>query len=158
MFYMNESATQQVRRRCPVRRRRLRAPRRSSARRADRPAAGCASPQLLSSRRSSIRGCQSPGAGRCITAPGKVSGSRRFYVIIRGTAWSGGAVATATADAPFPPLADASGAETGPRAAAALRCLWPSQVIQHQRFLAPDRPLTKAYGWTVRDNVIEFRN
>jgi hypothetical protein len=102
MFYMNESATQQVRRRCPVRRRRPRAPRRSSARRADRPAAGCASPQLLSSRRSSIRGCQSPGAGRCITAPGKVSGSRRFYVIIRGTAWSGGAVATATADAPEP--------------------------------------------------------
>jgi hypothetical protein len=25
-----------------------------------------------------------------ITMPGKVSGSRRFYVIIRGTAWSGG--------------------------------------------------------------------
>jgi hypothetical protein len=47
-----------------------------------------------------MRGCHSPGAGRCITAPGKVSGSRRFYVTIRGTAWSGGAVATATADAP----------------------------------------------------------
>jgi hypothetical protein len=64
-------------------------------------------------------------------------------------------VATETADAPFPPLADASRAETGPRAAAALRCLWPSQVIQHQRFLAPDRPLTEAYGW---NNLIEFRN
>src|ERR1700732_809437 len=49
-----------------------------------------------------MRGCQSPGAGRCITAPGKVSGSRRFYVIIRGTAWSGGAVATETANAPKP--------------------------------------------------------
>ena len=61
-----------------------------------------------SSRRSGMRGCQPPGAGRCITAPGKVSGSRRFYVIIRGAAWSGGAVVTATADAPFPPLADAS--------------------------------------------------
>ena len=29
-------------------------------------------------------GCQPPGIGRCITAPDKVSGSRRFYVIIRG--------------------------------------------------------------------------
>jgi hypothetical protein len=35
-----------------------------------------------------MRGCQPPGTGRCITAPGKVSGSRRFYVIIRGTAWT----------------------------------------------------------------------
>jgi hypothetical protein len=35
--------------------------------------------------------CQPPGAGR-ITALGKVSGSRRFYVVIRGIAWSGGAV------------------------------------------------------------------
>jgi hypothetical protein len=57
------------------------------------------------SRRSGMRGCQPPGTGRCITAPGKVSGSRRFYVIIRGTAWSGGAVATATADAPHLPFA-----------------------------------------------------
>ena len=40
------------------------------------------------------------GADRRITGLSKVSGSRRFYVIIRGTAWSGGAVATATADAP----------------------------------------------------------
>ena len=48
-----------------------------------------------------MRGCQPPGAGRCIAAPGRVSGSSRFYVIIRGTAWSGEAVATATADAPF---------------------------------------------------------
>ena len=43
-----------------------------------------------------MRWCQPPGSGR-ITAPGKVSGSRRFYVIIRRTAWSGEAVATATA-------------------------------------------------------------
>ena len=28
--------------------------------------------------------------GRCITAPGKVSGPRRFYVVIQCTAWSGG--------------------------------------------------------------------
>jgi hypothetical protein len=34
-----------------------------------------------------MRGCQSPGAGRCITAPGKVSGSRRFYVIIWRVLW-----------------------------------------------------------------------
>jgi hypothetical protein len=39
-----------------------------------------------------MRGCQPPGAGRCITAPDKVSGSRRFYVIIRVPAWGGGAV------------------------------------------------------------------
>jgi hypothetical protein len=44
-----------------------------------------------------MRGCQSPGAGRCITAPGKVSGSRRFYVIILVPL---GAVAPTTADAP----------------------------------------------------------
>jgi hypothetical protein len=62
-----------------------------------------------SSRRSGMRGCQSPGAGRCITAPGKVSGSRRFHVIIRGTAWRGGAVATATADAPKETLPVRSG-------------------------------------------------
>jgi hypothetical protein len=48
--------------------------------------------------------------------------------------------------------------ETGPQAAAVLRCLWPSQVIQHQGFLAPDRPLTEPYGWTVTDNLNEFRN
>jgi hypothetical protein len=53
-----------------------------------------------------MRGRQSPGAGR-ITAPGKVSGSRRFYVINPGyrlERWSGGAVATATAYAPKPPF------------------------------------------------------
>jgi hypothetical protein len=45
-------------------------------------------------------GSQPPGAGRCITAPGKVSGSSRLYVIIRVPL---GAVATATADARFQP-------------------------------------------------------
>jgi hypothetical protein len=34
-----------------------------------------------------MRGCQPPGTGRCITAPGKVSGSRRFYLIIRRVLW-----------------------------------------------------------------------
>jgi hypothetical protein len=59
-------------------------------------------------------GCQPPDTGR-ITAPGKVSGSRRFYVIIRGTAWSGGAVATATADAPKETLPARSGNGAGGR-------------------------------------------
>jgi hypothetical protein len=73
-------------------RRRPRTPRRPSARRADRPASWPArrSASSSSSRRSGMRGCQPPGARRCITAPGKVSGSRRFYLIIRGTAWNGG--------------------------------------------------------------------
>jgi hypothetical protein len=67
--------------------------------RADRPASLPARQPASSpsSRRLGMRGRQSPGAGRCITAPGKVSGSRRFYVIILVPL---GAVAPTTADAP----------------------------------------------------------
>jgi hypothetical protein len=79
-------------------------PRATIAPRADTPAPRPARQSASSPRPSGMRGCQPPSAGRCITVPGKVSESRRFYVIIRGTAWSGGAVATATADAPLRPL------------------------------------------------------
>jgi hypothetical protein len=61
--------------------------------RADRPASlptrqPASSP---SSRRLGMRGRQSPGAGRCITAPGKVQWVASVLRDNPGTAWSGGA-------------------------------------------------------------------
>ena len=83
-----------------VMRRRPRGARRLSVRRADRPHCGqCASPPVPLRRGArAYAGANRRAPAGVITAPGKVSVSRRFYVIIRGTAWSGEAVATVTAD------------------------------------------------------------
>jgi hypothetical protein len=74
---------------CPMRRRAaIRAPIRQRGEPIDPYRGLRQSASSSSSRRSGMRGCQPPGTGRCITAQGKVSGSRRFYVMIRGAAWS----------------------------------------------------------------------
>jgi hypothetical protein len=112
--------------------------------------AGAPIPELLFVEALGMRGCQSPGAGRCITAPGKVSGSRRFYVIIRGTDWSGGAVATETANGPFRDVIDWQILLRAPyKLSRGKGPVWLESGHSH-RFSAPAKRLFASAGTSVR--------